>query len=370
MDPYYEPFIAAAQIREIKQRTEFEAKEQPFKLKSLEAKSMLDMSKAQEDADDRTAMLMATKAMKEAADNKGSPLDLVDSLEVGASSLARSGRLTQATTMLDKVEQARSRQELQAKRKMEEEGLRLEQQQQHINWLQSALGGVKDQASLDEAVAGYEAMTGEKAPDAYRTYSPVLVEQLNNAVMKSKDRVQLQLRARALDLREADIESKIEQRKAAVKTAQVRTQIAARRIEQADTREQRLAKDGGGDKSKGSVVAPPAMRAHAEAVVKQMFPELSKDQVKQFALDAAADAQNSLRASPGLDMKSAVYNAVQRNSDNIESHSRIFGKDKQTYKGAGSSAKTALPMPATIGDMIPNRWYRDAKGVTKQYIPK
>lgn len=371
MDPYYEPLISSAQLRQLEQKTEFEAQEQPFKLKSLEAKSMLDMGKAQEDADDRTAMLLATKAMKDAAAKApDGQMDLTKSLEVGASSLAQSGRLTQATAMLDKVELARTRQELQEKRKTEQEGLRLRQQEQHINWLQSALGEVKDQPSLDKAVEGYEAMTGEKVPDAYKTYSPDFISQLNRAVMKSKDRVMLDIRERGIAAREEDIQSKIRAREAAAGTAKARIQIAQRRVEQAATREQRLAKDGGGEKGKGSVVPPRAMIGHAESVIKQMFPDLSKDQVKQYASDAAADAQSMLRSNPGMDMKSAVYNSVQKNSDNIKSESRLFRPDKKIYGGAGSSDKSPLPMPKTMGELIPGRFYKDSKGVVKQYNPK
>ena len=371
MDPFYEPFMSAAQVAEKKQQIEFNAQEQPFKLKSLEAKSMLDMSKAQEDANDRTAMLLATKTMKDAAAARpDGKMDLTDSLEIGASSLEQSGRLTQATAMLDKVELARNRQELQAKRKMEEEGLRLKQQQTHIDWLQSALGEVKDQPSLDKAVEGYEAMTGEKVPDTYKTYSPDFINQLNRAVMKSKDRILLDIRERALAAREEDIQSKIRAREDAAKTAKARVQIAQRRVEQADTREQRLTKDGGGEKGKGSAVPPRAMIGHAESVVKQMFPDLPKDQVKQYASDAAADAQSMLRSNPGMDMKSAVYNSVQKNSDNIKSESRLFRSDKKTYSGAGSSDKSPLPMPKTMGELIPGRFYRDSKGVVKQYNPK
>ncbi|TXH19231.1 MAG: hypothetical protein E6R03_00915 [Hyphomicrobiaceae bacterium] len=371
MDPFYQPFADAANIAAVKQKTAFEAQEQPHKLQTLKAQSMMEMGKAQEDADDRTAMLLATKAMKDAAAKApDGQMDLTKSLEIGASSLAQSGRLTQATSMLDKVELARARQELQEKRKMEQEGLRLKQQEQHINWLQSALGEVKDQPSLDKAVEGYEAMTGEKVPDGYRTYSPEFIGQLNRAVMKSKDRVMLDLRERSLTAREEDIQSKIRAREAAAGTARARTQIAQRRAEQAATREQRLARDGGGEKGKGSVVPPRAVVGHAESVIKQMFPDLSKDQVKQYASDAASDAQNLLRTSPGMDMKSAVYNSVQKNSDNIKSESRLFRPDKKTYGGAGSSDKSPLPMPKTMGELIPGRFYKDSKGIVKQYNPK
>jgi len=371
MDPFYQPIMDAANIAAVKQKTAFEAQEQPYKLKSLEAKSMLDMSKAQEDADDRTAMLLATKAMKDAAAKApDGQMDLTKSLEIGASSLAQSGRLTQATSMLDKVELARTRQELQEKRKMEQEGLRLKQQEQHINWLQSALGEVKDQPSLDRAIEGYEAMTKEKVPPAYKTYSPVLIKQLNRAVLSAKDRGVLEARQKQLDLREQEIQERANRGEQAAKVASLRAGIAQQRVDQAATREARLAKDGGGTKGKGSVVPPPAMRNHAEAVVKQMFPELSKDQVKQYALDAASDAQVAMGRNPGVDMKSAVYGAVQQNADNIKSESRLFRKDKQTYGGAGSAEKTALPMPATMRELIPGKFYRDSKGVVKQYNPK
>lgn len=170
MDPFYEPLINAAQLREINQRTQFEAKEHPFKLKSLEAQSMMDMGKAQEEADDRTAIIMATKAMKDAA--AGAPdgkLDLASKLEVGASDLAQSGKLKLASTMLDKVEQARVRQERQQKLDLEQAKLDDGQKQQRLEWLQAALGEVKDQPSLDMAIQGYEAMTKERVPPAYKT---------------------------------------------------------------------------------------------------------------------------------------------------------------------------------------------------------
>ena len=371
MDPFYEPFADAANIAAVKQQTEFEAKEHPFKLKSLEAKSMMDMGKAQEEADDRTAIVMATKAMKDAA--AGAPdgkLDLAGNLEVGASALAQSGKLKLASTMLDKVEQARTRQERQEKLELEQARLQDQQQQQQINWLQSALGEVKDQPTLDKAVEGYEAMTGEKVPVAYKTYSPLLIEQLNRAVMTQKDRGLLDARQRQLDLRDREVSEREARGRQAAATARIRADIAQQRVDQAATREARLAKDGGGVKGKGAVVPPPAMRNHAEAVVKQMFPDLSKDQVRQYALDAASDAQVAMGRNPGVDMKSAVYGAVQQNADNIKSESRLFRKDKTTYAGAGSAEKTALPMPATVRELIPGKFYRDSKGVVKQYNPK
>lgn len=371
MDPFYEPFADAANIAAVKQQTEFAAKEHPFKLKSLEAKSMMDMGQAQEEADDRTAIVMATKAMKDAA--AGAPdgkLDLAGNLEVGASALAQSGKLKLASTMLDKVEQARTRQERQEKLELEQARLQDQQQQQQINWLQSALGEVKDQPTLDKAVEGYEAMTGEKVPAAYKTYSPLLIEQLNRAVMTQKDRGLLDARQRQLDLRDREVSEREARGRQAAATARIRAGIAQQRVDQAATREARLAKDGGGVKGKGAVVPPPAMRNHAEAVVKQMFPDLSKDQVRQYALDAASDAQVAMGRNPGMDMKSAVYGAVQQNADNIKSEARLFRKDKTTYAGAGSAEKTALPMPATVRELIPGKFYRDSKGVVKQYNPK
>lgn len=371
MDPFYQPFADAADIAAVKQRTEFEAKEHPFRLKSLEAQSMMDMGKAQEEADDRTAIVMATKAMKDAA--AGAPdgkLDLAGNLEVGASALAQSGKLKLASTMLDKVEQARTRQERQQKLDLEQAKLDDGQKQQRLEWLQAALGEVKDQPSLDIAIQGYEAMTKERVPPAYKTYSPVLIEQLNRAVVSEKDRGVLDTRQKQLDLREQELREREARGRQAAATARIRAGIAQQRVDQAATREARLAKDGGGVKGKGAVVPPPAMRNHAEAVVKQMFPDLSKDQVKQYALDAASDAQVAMGRNPGVDMKSAVYGAVQQNADNIKSESRLFRKDKTTYAGAGSAEKTALPMPATVRELIPGKFYRDSKGVVKQYNPK
>jgi len=371
MDPFYQPFADAATIAAVKQKTAFEAQEQPHKLQTLKAQSMMEMGKAQDEADDRTAIVLATKAMKEAAaKNPEGKLDLAGNLEVGASVLAQSGKLKLASTMLDKVEQARTRQERQQKLDLEQAKLDDGQKQQQINWLQSALGEVKDQPSLDRAIEGYEAMTKEKVPPAYKTYSPVLIEQLNRAVLSAKDRGVLEARQKQLDLREQEIQERAKRGEQAAKVASLRAGIAQQRVDQAATREARLAKDGGGTKGKGSVVPPPAMRNHAEAVVKQMFPDLSKDQVKQYALDAASDAQVAMGRNPGVDMKSAVYGAVQQNADNIKSESRLFRKDKQTYGGAGSAEKTALPMPATMRELIPGKFYRDSKGVVKQYNPK
>lgn len=371
MDPFYQPIMDAANIAAVKQRTAFEAQEQPHKLQSLKAQSMMDMGKAQDDADDRTAIVLATKAMKDAATKRpDGKIDLAGDLEVGASFLAQSGKLKLASTMLDKVEQARTRQERQQKLDLEQAKLEDGQKQQQLDWLQAALGEVKDQPSLDKAVEGFEAMTGKPVPPAYKTYSPILIEQLNRAVMTQKDRGVLDARQRQLDLREQELRDRAERGAQAAKVANIRAGIAQQRVAQAATRETRLAKDGGGVKGKGAVVPPPAMRNHAEAVVKQMFPELSKDQVRQYALDAASDAQVAMGRNPGVDMKSAVYGAVQQNADNIKSESRLFRKDKQTYGGAGSAEKTALPMPATVKELIPGKFYRDSKGVVKQYNPK
>lgn len=371
MNPFYEPLINAAQLQQIRQNTDFAKQEQPYHMQILQAQAKQSTAKAQDAADDVQAMQMARQAIQDAA-KSGKQLSAADALEVGASTLANAGRLNSAATMLDKVELARSREERQKKLQVEEETAKLKQQEQRINWLQSALGNVKDQPSLDAAVKSYEAMTGEQVPETMRKYSPELIETLNNAVMKAKDRAILEARARGLDLREKDIDSKIKEREQKSGVAKIRAQTAERRVELSEDRERRLGKEGGGKSGKGSVVPPKTMIDHASSIIKNMFPTMPKSELAQYARDAAADAMGDMKS--GADMKASVYAAIQRNASNIQEeikHKGWFTDEKENkYKGAGASEKTALPMPDSIDKMIPGRYYKDSKGVVRQYNPK
>lgn len=371
MNPFYEPLINAAQLQQMRQNTDFAKQEQPYHMQILQAQAKQSTAKAQDAADDVQAMQMARQAIQDAA-KSGKQLSAADALEVGASTLANAGRLNSAATMLDKVELARSREERQKKLQVEEETAKLKQQEQHINWLQSALGNVKDQPSLDAAVKSYEAMTGEQVPETMRKYSPELIETLNSAVMKAKDRAVLEARNRSLDLREQDIASKIREREQKIGAAKVRNQIAERRADLSEEREIRLRKEGGGKTGKGAAVPPKSMVDHATSIIRNMFPDMPKSEVSQYARDAAADAMGDMKS--GADMKSSVYAAVRRSSSNIQEEikSKSWFRDEKTskYKGAGASEKTALPMPDAIDKMIPGRYYKDSKGVVRQYNPK
>lgn len=374
MDAYFQPLLNAAQLQQTQQQTRFAQQEQPLRMDVLRAEAQIAKVKADELVADHKAMEIAREKMQEAA-KTGKPLSAAEALKMGAETLANLGRFDQAGKILDRAELAHQREERAKLIQQQQAKLETQQQQQTLEWLDAALGDVTDQAGLDKAIKNYEATTGEKVPEQMRAYSPELIKGLRDATLKSKDRMTMQLRQAALDEKERAARERERVRDEELKFKRVRAGIAQRGVEIREERERRLGKEGGGEKGKGSVVTPKAMVDHATAVIRQMFPEVPPEQIKQFARDAAADAMADIRGNPGLDQKAAVYGAVQRNSSNIKTEikPRLFGlgdPDKShKYTGAGSSEKNPLPMPDSKDKLIPGKFYKDSKGTVRQWNP-
>ena len=375
MDPYFQPLINAAQLQQTRQQTQFAKQEQPYHMQILQAQARQATTKADEMVADQKAMELARTTIQEAA-KAGQKIGAADALEIGAETLAKAGRFDSASKILDRAELARQREQRTHVIEAQQAKLEDQRKQQTIEWLDAALGDVTDQIGLDKAIKNYESMTGEKVPEQMRVYSPEMIKSLRDATVKAKDRMTMQLRQAALDEKERQARERERAREEELKIKKARLGVSQAAQEIREKRETRLSKEGGGDKGKGSVVPPRAMTDHATSVIRQMFPEVPPDEIKQFARDAAADAMAEIRNNPGLDMKSAVYSAVQRHSSNIKTEikSRFWGlaepDKKHKYTGAGSSDKNPLPMPDSMDKLIPGKFYKDSKGVVRQWNPK
>jgi len=362
-DPYWEPIINAAQARGLEQENKFKMERHPLEMKALQLGIEKSLSDANERTADEAALATAARNIQEAA-KSGKKLDPVDALEMGANDLALAGRLNMASKLMDKVELARTRQARQEVIAQNEAKLAHQNQMMELELLGGVLDGVQDQVTLDRAVKIYETQTKKPVPEEYRTYSPQMIDALRNATLTGKMRLQKQIEDAKIAQRQAEEDGREKDRRIRAEAIRTRNQIAQRQTEIKAEREARLGKEGGGEKGKGSVVPPAAVVKHADAVVKQLYPDLPKEQRDQLARDAAADAMIEIRRNPAADSKSAVYSAAQRNAKGVEPGG-IFSKSK--YKGAGSTEANPLPMPDSIDKLIPNRFYRDSNGVVKQF---
>ena len=94
----------------------------------------------------------------------------------------------------------------------------------------------------------------------------------------------------------------------------------------------------------------------------------------------AAKAAQMQQDTPGLDINTALYRAVEEEGKNITKEtvgqSTILGKkvpftgqEQTAYRGPGATAASPMKMPGSVDLLIPGKWYKDSKGVVKQYDP-
>lgn len=373
--PYWESFIDMQNLAKGEEELQHARASNPARLQLINAQARMQTQAADEKEEEAAVMRSATDLVK-VANGSGEQVDPVQGLRIQADFLSKMGRPMKAVELLNKIELAESRdqrQKLQAVQMKKLEQHLAFQQAQHI---EQALGNVTNQQELDDAIAIFEDVFQEPVPDSYRTYSPQMVETVRRNAMSVKDRIATGLREAELQRRKDKDAASVLDRDNKNSIARQRVDIAARSVEIRENREQRLAKEGSGPKSKnGGIVPPKAMVDHAFSVIHDAYPDMPKDQVRFFARDAAADAQSAIRANPGIDMKTAIYDAVTKNTGNIETQMKggifgIGGKETPAYRGIGASEKNPMPMPDTVDKLVPGRFYRDANGVVKQWKPK
>ncbi len=372
---YWQPFIDMQNLAKGEEELQYARESRPARLKLLDAQARMQSQQADEKEEESEIMRGAANLVRLASES-GEEVSPIEGVRMQADHLSRMGRPQAAMDLLGKIELAESRDQRQklqdTQMKRIEEQLAF-QQAQHI---EQALGNVTSQEQLDDAIMTFESVFQEQVPDAYRTYSPQMIETVRRNAMSVKDRITMGIREAELRRREAKDKDTAEaqRRDAAVKEQRART--AERSMEIRSDREQRLRKEGAGPGSKsGGIVPPKGMVDHAISAIRDMYPDLTIDQAKHFARDSAADAQAAIKSNPGIDMKAAVYAAVEKNAKNIESQMEggilgIGGTKRNKYHAMGSSEKNPMTMPDSVSKLIPGRYYRDANGVVKQYNPK
>ena len=373
--PYWEPILDMQTLAKGEEELQYQRESRPARLQLINAQARMQTQAADEKEEEAGIMRDAANLVR-IANSDGEKVDPIQGLRIQADYMSRMGRPMKAVELLDKIELAESRDQRQKLQGIQMQKLEQQLAYEQAQHIEQALGEVKNQDQLNDAIAVYEGTYNEKVPDAYRTYSPQMVETVRRNAMSAKDRIALGLRQAELDRRIANDKNSADTKARELAIKQQRADIASRSVEIRQERETRLSKEGGGPKSKnGGVVPPKAMVDHAFSIIHDAYPDMSADQARFFARDAAADAQSAIKTNPGVDMKTAVYDAVTRNAKNIETNSRgglfgIGGKEVPAYRGIGSSEKNPMPMPDSVDKLVPGRFYKDSKGVVKQWKPK
>lgn len=373
--PYWEPILDMQNLAKGEEELQYQRESRPARLQLINAQARMQTQAADEKEEEATIMRDASNLVR-LANTDGQKVDPIQGLRVQADYLSRMGRPMKAVDLLDKIELAESRDQRQKLQGIQMQKLDQQLAHEQAQHIEQALGTVTNQDELNDAIAVYEGTYNEKVPNAYRTYTPQMVETVRRNALSAKDRIALGLRQAELDRRESRDKDAADAKDRELSIRQQRNEIAARSVEIRQDRETRLSKEGGGPKSKnGGVVPPKAMVDHAFSVIHDAYPDMSADQARFFARDAAADAQAAIKTNPGVDMKTAVYDAVTRNAKNIETSSKggVFGfgaKQVPSYRGVGSTEKNPMPMPDSVDKLVPGRFYKDSNGVVKQWKPK
>jgi hypothetical protein len=223
--------------------------------------------------------------------------------------------------------------------------------------LSNLAGGITDQESWDAANKAVKLQTGQDSPLAGLPYNPRIVEALQNAGMKIKDQI-------AVDLNERKLESVQELRDDTVRHRRVLESVAGARLRTYQAKAAADKKVGG--KDVGSPTGP-----EIKAATNLLGDLVDAKDMPTAAFDVAAQARSLRKANPGMSADDALRQAIdsKRQAGDFEvtvtPPKQLFNFD---IPGTGSTSKKyevkAIPLPASkkAADLKPNQAYRNSSG--------
>jgi hypothetical protein len=170
-----------------------------------------------------------------------------------------------------------------------------------LNMADSLLSGVNDQASWDAANSLYESMTGRQSPFKGVPYNPAMIAQLQQATLTMKDRLHLKIEEMNAQTRAASAEGAQSFRN--FREGYLAQDLALRR-----ERETRLSKPGGKNADIGAPVKSEV--DHADALLKEAFPDLPDSERTNASYTVAARAKAIRKTTPGMDADTAMQRAI------------------------------------------------------------
>lgn len=335
---------------------------QPAKRRLIEAQA----GKLEHDA--QFEKLMAQSLGTLGGQPGGKPMSMADSFDNLARIAVGSGFVTKAEDLAKTSALLRTREAAQLKSNVDTKLGALKVVRDNAELTSQLLGGVNDPESWARANALYTFQTGQPSPFSNMTYSPELVERLNQAALSAKER--------------ADLEEKkltrtatAEYRRSRLDQINEQNDLRRQRIEQAAAREERLAKGGGG---KG--VSAPAKSETDQAVrlIKKDFDGLEAADMNDAAFSIASDARALRRSNPALNPAMALqqaYAAAKEAGDFAVLPRKALGMDvpgtsKPVYQGRGKTATLPAPVPTDKGVLAKGKFYINPAGAVAQWNGK
>lgn len=238
--------------------------------------------------------------------------------------------------------------------------------------VQGALRHVKDEASFQAVNQWYEETFGRPSPVAGQRYSPELLKRLSNSVLTEKAQLEL-------DIRRADVGSKIANRADQIANRRKKLGLEERRTAVAEERAKRLAKTGGDKPLAGASLQD--TKTATQIILNDMFegqqagdlPEEVLAQLNEGARAIADEAKRLQRNNPALTRSEAIGQAyvASKQAGDWEVVKRSWydiRSDQLKFRGMGKSPQTPMRMPEKVTDALTGRYYQNAKGQVGKYL--
>jgi hypothetical protein len=296
------------------------------------------------------ARIMQEQAGQAAAPGQ-QPTSMAAAMESAAQAALKAGLAGEATKLAGNASLLRQRDSAVAENKAQEQAAVMKLQMQKLSALSGILGGVKDQATWDEANAVYAKSFGQVSPYAGQPYDQALVDRLQGATTTAAQRA-------ALVIKEADQQSKDKLRRSAAEFRDFRKDLSEKELALRQEREDRIAKNVGTTGPKGAAVGSPTGSEQSEAsrILKAEFPNWPKEDLQSAAYAMASRARGLRRANKALEPQEALQQAfeeakvggVYEINEGLFKDSTKLRRDKlaQTpLTAAPSTAPAAKPLP-------------------------
>lgn len=294
------------------QNQDIQLRREPYMLATLEANARLNRAKATEFEQNLKANDTASKMIQDLSVTGG--LDGSAGAGKLAQIYAQAGNPEAAATMMLRASQMRaqeahveSAQAAGAAARAREVTAQTRRMMDMTERYSGLMQNVNSQQDLDRANMIFMAEFGEETPDAYRTYSPQMVQMLRDASMKRKDVLKAQMDEEELAIKRADLARRqgLTGKDMALRDAQIAATQALENL-----RKNRATSDG---KVGGKDVPSPkdserraAINMMADAGVTEGMDDAT---LASAAYDLAADARGRVRQNPGLDFGMALQRA-------------------------------------------------------------
>lgn len=285
-----------------------------------------------------------------AAESEGKPsVSMASKLETAAEAALRAGLPGEAAKLSTNASLVRQRESAAAENAAQEQAAVLKAKAGQLEALSKLVGGVKDQATWDEANAVYAKTYGQVSPYAGKPYDQALVDRLQSATMTAAQRA-------TAAARDADNLSKDRNRRSAAEFREFRKGLAEKELELKRDRENRVKKTTGTEGDKGPAVGSPTSAEQGEAtrMLKAEYPNWPADELKSAAYAMASRARGLRRANKALEPQEALAqafeeakaNGVYEINEGLFKDSTKLRRDKLTSTPLVPEAKPASKLPS------------------------